>query len=177
MLRAVADIGSHWLDLIQHVTGRRIESVCADLATFLPERRTEDAAGVLLRLEGDTRGTLVVSQVSSGRKNALSFQIDGSKGSLAWSSEQPDELWLGHRERASEVLARERGFLPPGHVEGYADTFRHCFEAVYAGSGYPTFRDGHAAMLLAEAIAASAREQRWVAVGSRGGVGRKGGVQ
>ncbi len=165
-LRAVGDIGSHWLDLVQHVTGRRIESVCADLATFFPKRQTEDAANVLLRFEGGARGSMVVSQVSSGRKNTLSFQVDGSAGSVAWSSERPDELWLGHRERASEVLPRERGFLPPGHVEGYADTFRHCFEAVYRGGDYPTFADGHAAMLLGEAIAESDRGRRWVEVGS-----------
>jgi predicted dehydrogenase len=165
-LRAVGDIGSHWLDLVQHVTGRQIEAVCADLATFFPERRTEDAANVLLRFEGGARGSMVVSQVSAGRKNTLTFQVDGSGGSVAWSSERPDELWLGHRERASEVLPRERGFLPPGHVEGYADTFRHCFEAVYGGGDYPTFADGHTAMLLGEAIAESHRDRRWVEVGS-----------
>ncbi|MDQ2911304.1 MAG: Gfo/Idh/MocA family oxidoreductase [Actinomycetota bacterium] len=165
-LRAVGDIGSHWLDLVQHVTGRRIEAVCADLATFFPERQTEDAANVLLRFEVGAPGSMVVSQASTGRKNTLSFQVDASEGSLAWSSEHPDELWLGHRERANEVLPRERGYLPPGHVEGYADTFRHLFEAVYGGDGYPTFADGHAAMLIGEAIADSARERRWVEVGS-----------
>jgi predicted dehydrogenase len=64
------------------------------------------------------------------------------------------------------VLPRGRGYLPPGHIEGYADTFRHCFEAVYAGGEYPTFADGHAAMLIGDAIAESHRERRWVVVGS-----------
>jgi predicted dehydrogenase len=165
-LRAVGDIGSHWLDLVQFVTGRRIEAVCADLATFVEGRPTEDAANVLLRFEGGALGSMVISQVSQGRKNSLSFQLDGSEGSAAWSSEQPDELWLGHREKANEVLPRSDGYLPPGHVEGYADTFRHLFEAVYGGLQYPTFAEGHAAMLLGDAIAASARERRWVVVGS-----------
>jgi predicted dehydrogenase len=105
-------------------------------------------------------------QQNQGRKNSLSFQVDASAGSLAWNSERPDELWLGHRERADGVLPRERGFLPPGHVEGNADTFRHCFEAVYRGGEYPTFADGHAAMLVGDAIAESHRERRWVVVGS-----------
>jgi predicted dehydrogenase len=165
-LRVIGDIGSHWLDLVQFVTGLRIESVCADLATFVPGRDTEDAANVLLRFEGGARGSMVVSQVSQGRKNSLSFQVDGSMGSAAWSSERPDELWLGHRERPDEVRPRERGFLPPGHVEGFADTFRHCFEAIYGGGEYPTFADGHAAMLIGDAIADSHRERRWVVVGS-----------
>jgi len=165
-LRTVGDIGSHWLDLVQFVTSLRIQSVCADLGTFVPDRPTEDAANVLLRFEGGARGSMVISQVSLGRKNSLTFQVDGSAGSAAWSSERPDELWLGHRERASEVLPRERGFLPPGHVEGYADTFRHCFEAVYSGGDYPTFVDGHAAMLIGDAIAESHRDRRWVDVGS-----------
>ena len=165
-LRVVGDIGSHWLDLVQFVTGLRIESVCADLVTFVPGRRTEDAANVLIRFEGGARGSMVISQVSQGRKNALSFQVDGSRGSLAWSSERPDDLWLGHRERADEVLPRGRGYLPPGHIEGYADTFRHCFEAIYGGGEYPTFADGHAATLIGDAIAESHRERRWVVVGS-----------
>jgi len=165
-LRAVGDIGSHWLDLVQFVTGRRIVSVCADLGTFVAGRPTEDAANVLLRLDGGALGSMVISQVSQGRKNSLSFQVDGSEGSTAWSSEDPDELWLGHRERANEMRPRSAGYLPPGHVEGYADTFRHLFEAVYGGGEYPTFTDGHDAMLLGDAIAASARERRWVVVGS-----------
>src|SRR5262245_60603782 len=119
-LRAVGDIGSHWLDLVPFVTGRHVEAVMADLATFIPVRRqptgpvetftdgaagdtvevqmeTEDAAGILLRFEGGARGVLTVSQVSAGRKNRLSWEIDGSESALAWASEEPEELWLGHR--------------------------------------------------------------------------------
>ena len=195
-LRAVGDIGSHWLDLITFVTGRHIEAVMADLSTFIPVRRkpvgpvetfavgaagdtveapmeTEDAAGILLRFEGGARGVLTVSQVSAGRKNLLSFQIDGAERSLAWASERPEELWTGHRDRPNELMLRERGDYPPGHAQGFADTFKALYRAVYAAVAaggpppepdYPTFADGHEEAVIGEAIARSAREGRWVAV-------------
>jgi predicted dehydrogenase len=210
-LRAVGDIGSHWIDLLQYVTGRRVEAVVADLTTVIPVRQvptgpvetfagkggaagerlpreitTEDIAGFMLRLEGGARAVGAVSQLSAGRRNACSWQIDGGDGSVYWTSERPEELWLGHRERANELLLRDATLqsdaaaaaqvLPAGHAEGFADTFRELYRAVYraveAGGGgrgpnppdYPTFADGHDEALIADAIAASAREGRWVAV-------------
>ena len=136
-LRAVADIGSHWLDLVQFVTGMRVESLLADLATAIPraaaadaarsrrsrrlatssartrEMTTEDLAHILLRFEGDTRGSLVVSQVSAGRRNSLRFEVDGSEGAIAWDSERNEELWLGHRGRPNEVLPRDPALFAP----------------------------------------------------------------
>jgi predicted dehydrogenase len=195
-LRAVGDIGSHWLDLVQFVTGQRVEAVMADLTTFIPVRKqptgpvetfsgaaagetvdtqmeTEDAAGILLRLTGGARAVLTVSQVSAGRKNRLSWEIDGSRNALAWHSEAPEELWVGHRERPNELLLREAGDYPPGHAEGFPDTFKHLYRAVYgavaaggppAEPDYPTFADGHDEALIADAIARSHAEQRWVSV-------------
>jgi predicted dehydrogenase len=195
-LRAVGDIGSHWLDLVQFVSGRCVEAVMADLTTFIPVRRrpagpvetfssgsagetietpmeTEDAAGILLRLSGGARGVLTVSQVSAGRKNRLSWEIDGSESSLAWHSEAPEELWIGHRGRPSEVMLRERGDYPPGHAQGFPDTFKALYRAVYgavAAGGppdepdYPTFADGHDEAVIGDAIARSHAEQRWVTV-------------
>jgi predicted dehydrogenase len=195
-LRAVGDIGSHWLDLVQFITGRHVEAVLADLSTFIPVRRqptgpvetvsgaaagetvdtpmeTEDAAGILLRLSGGARGVLTVSQVSAGRKNRLSWEIDGSASSLAWASEAPEDLWIGHRDRPNEVLLREQGDYPPGHAEGFADTFKYLYRAVYravAAGGpppepdYPTFADGHEEAVIGDAIARSHAEQRWVSV-------------
>ena len=195
-LRAVGDIGSHWLDLVQFITGRRVEAVMADLTTFIPVRKqptgsvetfsqanrhetvdtqmeTEDAAGILLRLSGGARAVLTVSQVSAGRKNRLSWEIDGSEAALAWHSEAPEELWIGHRERPNEQLLRRAGDYPPGHAEGFPDTFKHLYRAVYgavaaggppADPDYPTFADGHDEALIADAIARSHAEQRWVAV-------------
>jgi len=205
-LRAVGDIGSHWLDLLTFLTGSRVSEVMADLATFVPihleprgpvetfatersgdavtrEIGTEDAATILLRFANGARGLLAVSQVSPGRKNSLAYEIDGAAAAAAWDSERPDELWIGHRDRPNELLLRNPALmtrpgaaaahLPAGHVEGFADTFRALYQAVYravAAGGpqerapYPTFADGHDEMLVGEAIARSAREGRWVAV-------------
>ncbi|MDQ3688461.1 MAG: Gfo/Idh/MocA family oxidoreductase [Chloroflexota bacterium] len=205
-LRAVGDIGSHWLDLVAFMTGLRVTEVMADLATFIPKRReptgpvetfsteraaetvereigTEDTATILLRFENGARGTVAISQLSAGRKNSLEYEIDGSTAAVAWDSEQPDQLWIGHREEANEILirnpalmgamGREAAFLPGGHVEGFADTFRALFSAVYADVGnggpsgspaYPTFTDGHDEMLVGDAVGRSSLEGRWTAV-------------
>jgi predicted dehydrogenase len=205
-LRAVADIGSHWLDLVQFVTRRRVTEILADLATTIPVRRrptgpvetfaaaddveredapmtTEDIAHLLVRFESGARGSAVISQVSAGRRNSLRFEVDGSGGSLAWDAERHEELWLGHRERPNETLTRDpsllrpeaaaRTSLPAGHAEGFADTFKELYRAVYtavaAGSmpaepDFPTFEDGHRANVLGDAVAESARERRWVEV-------------
>jgi predicted dehydrogenase len=207
-LRAVADIGSHWLDLTTFITGEKVSAVMADLATFIPVRRkptrpidtfigkevtvtetidqpihTEDYASILLRFASGARGVLTVSQVSLGRKNRLSFEIDGERSALAWDSERPEELWLGRRETASGLLLRDPALLlpaarsttdyPGGHAEGFPDTFKQLYKAVYravaagaplATPDYPTFADGHEELLLGEAILRSAREERWVAI-------------
>jgi predicted dehydrogenase len=205
-LRAVGDIGSHWLDLMMFVTGQRITSVMADLATFIPAREeptgpvatfstdrsaetvtraiaTEDTATILLRFENGARGALSVSQISPGRKNSLQWEIDGSEAALAWDSENPDQIWQGHRERPNEILIKNPALmsaggqaaaaLPGGHVEGFADTFGALFRAIYADvaeghpavrPAYPTFADGHDEMLVNDAIAESARLGHWVDV-------------
>jgi predicted dehydrogenase len=133
-LRAVGDIGSHWLDLMTFVTGQPIVSVMADLATFIPTRRqpsgpvetfsterardtvarpmgTEDVAVILLRFANGARGALSVSQISPGRKNSLQWEIDGSLAAAAWDSETPDHLWLGHRDRPNELLLRNPALM------------------------------------------------------------------
>jgi predicted dehydrogenase len=144
---------------------------------------SDDAAGILLRYEGGTRGAVTVSQVSAGRRNSLGYEVDGSGAALAWSSERPDDLWIGHRGLPNELLHRDPALVvaeaadligyPGGHVEGFPDTFRALFSRVYrdiaAGGpspepGYPTFADGHDAVLVTDAIAASHREQRWIEV-------------
>ncbi len=203
-LRAVADIGSHWMDLTSFLTGRRITAVMADLATFIKTRqqpkgpvetfaaagstgtiardiKTEDVATILLRFDGGLRGAVTVSQLSAGRKNSMVYEVDGASSSAAWNSESPDELWIGHRGRPNEVLLRdpailnEEGrratYLPGGHAEGFADTFKALYAAVYAavaegkpGRGYPTFADGHDEMLVCDAVLQSSREQRWTEV-------------
>ena len=205
-LRAVADIGTHWLDLIQFVTGLEVESVCADLQIIFPERqrplggvetfsgkltptaatepvtvRTEDAGNILLQFKGGTCGSLSVSQVTAGRKNCLRFEIAGSGEALAWNSERPNELWIGHRDQSNEMLLRDPALLsasargicdyPGGHNEGFPDTFKQLFREFYgyiragdfsAPPPFPTFADGHREILVCEAILASHRGRCWV---------------
>ena len=207
-LRAVSDIGTHWLDLVTWMTNSKVSELCADLATVLPTRRkpkgrvetfqkagaaeteevlmtTDDYASVLLRFENDAHGVMTVSQVSAGRKARLWFEIDGSEGSLAFDSESPNSLWIGRRDRASEVLPKDpalqspesRGYAayPGGHAEGYPDTFVQLFKDFYsyiaagdfrAPRSFPTFETGHDELLLCEAIAESAQKRCWVSVGA-----------
>lgn len=204
-LRAVADIGTHWLDLLQSITGLHIEKVCADLRTVLPTRRrpkgpvetfqskmtsapakdevaidTEDYGSILLHFQGGARGCVTVSQVAAGRKNCVRFEIAGAKAALAWNSERPNELWLGHRDQPNELLLRDPALLQPtvrpfadypgGHNEGFPDTFKQLFRAIYgyidagdyhAPRPFPTFADGHREVVLCEAILQSQREQKW----------------
>jgi predicted dehydrogenase len=207
-LRAVADIGSHWMDLVTFVTGTRIKSVFADFKTFLPIRKkpkkkidtfggklevdmeyeekpiyTEDYAAVLIKFENGARGVMTVSQVSSGRKNRLFFEINGSKSSLVWDSEIPNQLMIGHRPEPNQLLIKDPSLMsqtaqwtasyPGGHPEGFPDTFKKLQTAVYryisandfsAKPDFPTFLDGHHTILVDEAILRSAKENRWVDV-------------
>ena len=133
-LRAVGDIGSHWLDLATFLTGSQVTAVLADLTTFIPQRAqprgpvetfsterstdtveremaTEDTASILLRFANGARGSVSVSQISPGRKNSLQWEIDGSTGSAVWDSETPDHLWLGHRGRPNEILMRDPALM------------------------------------------------------------------
>lgn len=202
-LRAVADIGTHWLDLMTWITGKKVTEVCADLATVNSVRKrpqgrlqsfqqsegetqdfritSDDYASILLRFEGNTHGVCTVSQVSAGRKTRLWFEVDGSEGALAWNSEDPNALWIGHRREANQEMIKDpsimspqaRGYAayPGGHAEGYPDTFVQLFKDFYAyieagdfsrPRSFPTFETGHDEMRLCEAIARSARERRWV---------------
>jgi len=202
-VRVVADIGTHWLDLVSWITGRKVQAVCADLATVIPVRKrprgrvetfqqsvgeadnvqvtTDDYASILLRLEGKVHGVCTVSQVSAGRKTRLWFEVNGSEGSLAWNSEEPNTLWIGRRREPNQEIIKDPSLLNPevrgyagypgGHAEGYPDTFVQLFKDFYsyleagdlgAPRSFPTFETGHEEMKLCQAIVTSSREQRWV---------------
>lgn len=208
-LRAIGDIGTHWMDLTGFITGLKVESLLADLATFLPQRKkprqaiatfkgkeetgpteydlvdiqTEDWGSVLFHYQGGARGAMSVSQVSAGRKNMLSFEISGSTASLAWNSENPNELWIGYRDRPNGLLIKDPSLMsdeartytsqPGGHAEGFPDTFKQLYRAVYgyiehgdfnAPKPFPTFEEGHYELVLCEAIAASHKNRAWVNV-------------
>ena len=202
--RAFADIGTHWCDMVEHVTGQRITSLCADLQTFHKTRKrpkgsvetfsgktlqpsdyesvpidTEDFAAVILRMGERTRGAFTVSQISAGRKNRLCLEIYGSKGSVTWDQEKPDELWMGQRNEPNRLAVKDpslmlkaaRGYadLPGGHSEGYDDTFKQVFRRFYrtvADKGavveYPQFVDGLRQLQILDTVLKSSQARAWV---------------
>jgi len=175
-----ADLGTHWCDLAMHLTGRRIESVCA--ATASRHGRTiDDHGGVLFRFAGGALGTLVTSQVSPGAKNSFRIRLEGSEGSLYWDQERPEELWLGRQGGPTELRhksagqlherAERRAHLPAGEIEGWNTTFVNLFASVYRrilGRPVPgdelvaTLADGLFLMRVIEAVIRSNAERAWV---------------
>ncbi len=149
---------------------------------------TDDAAMIMIRYPGGARGLMSTSQINMGRKNSLQWDVAGAKASAAWDSETPDHLFVGHRDCPNETLMRDftlmnatgtaAATLPPGHVEGFADSFFNFFRAVYADvevgtrqdtSTWATFEDGHYEMRFCDAVVMSAREERWVRLDEVGG--------
>ncbi len=204
--RTFADIGTHWCDLAEHITARPITSLCADLKTFHTTRKkpkgsvetftgknlrpgdydevpvtTEDFGVMIFDMGANTRGSLTVSQVSVGRKNRLFIEIFGAKASVAWNSESPEELWIGHRNSPNEIVIKDpslmkegsQGFagLPGGHSEGYGDTFKQTFRRFYrkvadrdAPVEYPTFEDGIRQLRILDSVVTSSQKRAWVDV-------------
>ena len=143
--RVLADIGSHWCDMVEHVTGHPITALCADLQTFHPTRRrprrsletfagktlaaedsiettvdTEDFASVVFHLGARARGAFTASQVSAGCKNRLSLEIYGTRSAVAWNQERPDELWIGNRNTYNQMVIKDPSLLKPG-ARSYAE--------------------------------------------------------
>lgn len=157
--RAIADIGSHWCDLLQYITGQNIVEICADLQTVHPVRyrtrrtaggedvteevdvTTEDFANVMVRFDGGLRGAFTVSQVSAGRKNRLHFEIAAETACIAWDQEEPNRLWIGLRGEPNRVLVRDPALLSPfaasmahypgGHQEGWPDALKNLIGQFY----------------------------------------------
>ena len=205
-LRAMGDIGSHWMDMIQHLTALPITSVCADLATFHKTRKkpkvavqtfagkklkpndyedvaitTDDWGAVMLRLGDRARGAFTVSQVAAGCKNKFAFEIYGTKAGVQWNQEEPDRLWIGHRNTPNQLIVKDGSLLHPkaaayaelpgGHSEGYDDSHKALYKRFYQKIAdpsvpveYPTFEDGLRGMILLEKVAESAKKQKWVKV-------------
>jgi predicted dehydrogenase len=201
---ALGDIGSHWCDLAQHMTGLRITHVLGDVTTVLPRRkkprdsrqafeaasgladldtvdiRVEDLASVLVKFDNGAKGVFSAGQVCAGHKNDLVLEVCGSKASIRWRQEQQNELWIGHRDKANEVLQKDpslmdpvvRGYarLPGGHQEAWADAFCNLMREIYgfiaAGQRpdpmrpqiFATFEEGYRLNCVVEAILESARQ-------------------
>ena len=182
--RAFGDIGVHWCDLAEFVTGQRITRVAARTANAHPVRdgqtaATEDGAVVIFATDQGATGSVTVSQVTPGRKNRLWFSFDGTEASYSFDQEAPDTLWVGGRSENRVVLrgpdtlgpaAGAYATLPAGHPQGYADSFTAFVADVYAAvngeppDGLPTFADGHRAAVITEAVVAAARTDSWVEV-------------
>jgi predicted dehydrogenase len=199
---ALGDIGSHWCDLAQHLSGLRITHVLGDITTTIKTRKkptgsreafkadgggattdvditVEDLASVLVRFDSGAKGSFSVGQVCAGHKNDLKIEICGTKASLKWTQEEQNELWIGHRDKANEVLQKDpslldagvRGYahLPGGHQEAWADAFCNLMRDIYgfiaAGKSpkdahppaFATFEDGYRANCVVEAILKSAK--------------------
>lgn len=206
--RAIADIGSHLIDIIEYTTGLKIVEVFADFNIIHKTRKkplkaietysgkmltpedyedvainTEDHANVLLRFDNGNKGSITVSQVAAGRKNRLSLEISGSKKTFSWNSESPNEVWVGNRDVANQVLLRDPALVAPGvnsvitfpggHNEGFPDTSKQMFKEVYAAiaegkqpesPAFPTFADGYRELIIGERILESSQKQAWVTV-------------
>jgi predicted dehydrogenase len=208
---ALGDIGSHWCDLAQHISGLRITHVLGDITTVIKQRKrpkgsreafqtggkddafdlvdiaVEDLASVLLKFDNGAKGAFSVGQVCAGHKNDLILEICGSKSSLRWTQEQQNDLWIGHRDKANELLQKDpslidvevRGYahLPGGHQESWADAFANVMRDIYGfiaegrkpsdqhPPAFATFEDGYRANCIVEAILESAKGgSRWTEV-------------
>lgn len=207
--RAIGDIGTHWMDLTSFITGLKITELFADLTTFIPTRRkpktalatfagkeaaaaveyepveirTEDWGTVLFHYDSGARGTMTVSQVTPGRKNYCHVEIVGSTASLIWDVENPNEMWIGRRDRPNEILIKDPSLMTPGarayvsypggHTEGFDDSFKQLYRTIYdylhAGDfskvkPFPTFEDGHYEVILCDKILESHQKRGWVTV-------------
>lgn len=198
--RAFADIGSHWCDLVEFVSGERFDAASAQFALAHPERpagsdnafggaataerpsapvETEDAAIVALRTRSGVPASVVVSQVSAGRKNRLWFEIDGTSASAVFDQETPETVWFGTTKGASILRRAEAepsseqarlNAFPAGHAQGWGDAFAAFVADTYAAvhgdapEGLPTFDDGARAADIVDAVRASALSASWETV-------------
>ncbi len=204
--RVMGDIGSHWFDLIQFVTGKTIVQVFADLMTLHEYRKkpkgeietfsgkelkpedyekvkinSEGYGHVLLRFDDGSKGMTCISQVSSGRKNHIVFELNGTKQSIWWDHERPNELMIGNRNEPNQLMLKDAVMMdnavkdyahyPAGHNEGYPTAVKNFCRNVYRHIGdrsqeidFATFADGHIADCIVEAVLKSHKTGDWISV-------------
>ena len=182
----IGDIGSHAENLLQFISGQSIQAVCADLSSFVPGRRLDDDANVLLRLTGGAKGTLACSQIACGEENALAIRLYGSEGSLEWRQQEPNTLIFKAKGKAWQYLRCGRDFddsaalaatrTPAGHPEGYLEAFGVIYREFIADvrrvdrgekpqRAYPTVHDGLRGLkFIASCVESSARGATWVQI-------------
>jgi predicted dehydrogenase len=183
---ATADLGVHWLDLAEFVTGRRITEVDARFSTLRPTRfrdgqpvhvDAEDYVRVFVELTGGVVGSATFSGVTAGEPNGCAITVDGTEGGFCWKVDRPNEIvhrradgsvvTIGRNPDALDPGAARLSFSPAGHAEGFGDAFRNLFRDVYCAIGgadtsYPKLADGYRMVAIVEAIQASARARRAV---------------
>ncbi|MBN1836181.1 MAG: Gfo/Idh/MocA family oxidoreductase [Spirochaetales bacterium] len=182
----MGDLGSHAENLARYITGLEIEELCADMTTFVPGRRLEDDANVLIHYQGGARGVLYASQISPGEENNLRIRVYGEEGALEWHQENPNYLYLRYLDRPSEVYTRGSGYLgeaaqaatriPTGHPEGYLEAFANIYKAagntmIARISGakptamdldFPSVQDGAVGVSFIHKTVESGRKRGWV---------------
>ena len=183
----MGDIGTHAHNLARYITGLEIEEICAELSTFIPGRPLDDDGNCLLRFAGGARGILFASQVSSGDENNLNIRVYGTKGSLEWHQEDPNELVFKRADAPPVVSRRGNSYLsaaaqgatrtPFAHPEGFIEAFANVYRAAATaiadhvagrkapkeGYDFPTVEDGLAGMAFIEsAVKSSQRGAKWV---------------
>ncbi|PZO78048.1 MAG: oxidoreductase [Sphingomonas hengshuiensis] len=180
----LGDIGTHAFHLAEHVSGVRVESVCADLSIHVPGRRLDDDVGALLRFEGGARGMLKATQVAAGEENGLKIRVSGEHGTLEWAQMEPNTLTLRWLDRPVEVVRAGGPGLAPstqallrtpsGHPEGYIEAFANLYQGFAAqlhgraDRFVPGLADGLRTMAFIEAmIANAAGDDKWTPVSGR----------
>lgn len=182
----IGDIGTHAENLARYITGLSIDSLCADLTTFVKGRRLDDDGNILVRYKGGAKGVLHASQISVGEENDLNIRIYGEKAGLEWKQEHPNQLVVKYPNKPTEVWGRGNGYIaaaaarftrtPPGHPEGYLEAFGNIYQDVFRAiraqvSGkkppnnldFPTIIDGVEGMAFIETVVKSAKlGAKWV---------------
>ena len=181
----IGDIGTHAENLARAITGLRIDSLCAELTTFVPGRKLDDDGNILIRYQGGARGVLHASQICIGEENDLNIRVYGTKAALEWHQEKSNELIVKYPDKPKEIWTRGNGYLsksaqratriPPGHPEGYLEAFgniyREAFRAIAAevagrppprGLDFPTIADGVEGMaFIAAAVKSAQAGAKW----------------
>ena len=182
----IGDIGTHAENLTRYITGLRLDSLCADLTTFVPGRRLDDDGSILVRFRGGAKGVIHASQISVGEENALTIRVYGTKAALEWQQEHPNELIVKFPDRPRQIWRRGNGYvgsraggftrIPSGHPEGYLEAFgniyREAFRAIEAevtgqpqpkDLDFPTIDDGIEGMAFIEtAVKSSKLGAKWL---------------
>ncbi|HEX2862222.1 MAG TPA: Gfo/Idh/MocA family oxidoreductase [Lacunisphaera sp.] len=182
----IGDIGTHAENLARYVTGLPIESLCADLSTFVKGRALDDDGNILVRFKGGAKGIIHASQISVGEENNLNIRVYGTKAGLEWRQEHPNQLIVKYPDKPTEVWGRGNGYvgkaasavtrIPSGHPEGYLEAFgniyKEAFRAIRAEVAgepipkdldFPTIDDGVEGMAFIETVVKSSKAgAKWV---------------